>query len=149
MPTFGTLIEQSGTKIYIKLPFDPNEAWGDKARHHVRGTINGVAVRGPLTSDGEGYRLSMGPAWLRDSGFKVGDLVNVELSPEGPQLDSMPEDITAALQANEQARVFFESLATFYRKGYLRWIKGARQPEARRARIAEMIELLEAGKNQR
>ena len=57
--------------------------------------------------------------------------------------------IAAALEASPTARAFFEGLATFYRKGYLRWIDGARRPETRVSRIREMVGLLDAGKKQR
>jgi len=29
----------------IAIPFDPDEAWGAKAVHHVSGTVNGCRVR--------------------------------------------------------------------------------------------------------
>ena len=61
----------------------------------------------------------------------------------------LPADVTAALQKDPQARAFFESLATFYRKGYLRWIQGARKAETREARINELVRLLQSGKKQR
>jgi uncharacterized protein YdeI (YjbR/CyaY-like superfamily) len=56
--------------------------------------------------------------------------------------------ILAALDSEPEAGAFFESLATFYRNGYLRWIEGAKRPETRSARIAEMLRLLKAGKKQ-
>jgi hypothetical protein len=37
----------------------------------------------------------------------------------------MAEDIAAALGAEPEARRFFESLATYYRKNFIRWIDGA------------------------
>jgi Bacteriocin-protection, YdeI or OmpD-Associated/Aromatic amino acid lyase len=48
------------------------------------------------------------------------------------------------------AAAFFDSLAQFYRRGYLRWIDATRRrPEQRAVRIAEMVELLESGIKQR
>ena len=45
---------------------------------------------------------------------------------------------------------FFDSLAQFYRKAYLRWIDATKRSPAKRAeRIAEMIKLLDAGVKQR
>lgn len=137
-------------RIFITLPFDPSAVWGKKQRHHVAGAVNGMAIRGPLGSDGKRFFLSLGAAWRRDCGIKPGDAITVELWPEGPQQGSLAPDITAALDAEPQASEFFESLATFYRKGYLRWIDSTKKkPELRAARIAEMVELLKAGKKQR
>jgi hypothetical protein len=146
---FKSTIANSGAKVVVPLPFDPNEVWGVKQRHHVTGSINGCTIRGPLDSDGAHYFLSLGAAWRRDSGVETGAQVEVTLAPEGPQTGALAPDIAAALDSDPQAKAFFESLATFYRKGYMRWIDGAKRPETRRARISEMIRLLQAGKKER
>ena len=59
--------------------------------------------------------------WMRDAGVAAGDDVLVELAPEGPQRGDLADDISAALEANPAAAVFFDTLAQFYRKAYLRW----------------------------
>ena len=147
---FKTIIAQEGSRTFITIPFNPNEVWGVKQRHHITGTINGYGVRGSLGSDGSQYFLPLGAAWRRDNGVEAGVEVEVVLSPEGPQTDTLALDLLAALDSEPEAKAFFESLATFYRKGYLRWIDGAaKRPEVRRARIAEMLNLLKAGKKQR
>jgi hypothetical protein len=49
-----------------------------------------------------------------------------------------------------QAGAFFDSLAQFYRKGYLRWIDATkRRPDVRAERIAEVVRLLNAGVKER
>jgi hypothetical protein len=73
---------------------------------------------------------------MRDIGVLVGDEVIVELTPEGPQRADLAEDISAALAANPAAAAFFDTLAQFYRKAYLRWIDATtRRPQVRAARI--------------
>jgi uncharacterized protein YdeI (YjbR/CyaY-like superfamily) len=50
------------------------------------------------------------------------------------------------LAANPQAGEFFDGLAQFYRRGYLRWIEATkRNPAERVRRIAQTIELLATG----
>jgi uncharacterized protein YdeI (YjbR/CyaY-like superfamily) len=74
----------------------------------------------------------------------------LEIAPEGPQRDDLADDVAAALAANPDAGAFFDSLAQFYRRGYLRWIDATkRRPEQRAERIAEMVKLLKAGVKQR
>lgn len=146
---FKATIAQVGTKTVLLVPFDPDSAWGEKLRHHVTGSINGRSIRGALAVQGTQFFLPLGAAWRRDNGPDVGDAVEVELAPEGPQFADLAPDLAAALQASPRARTFFEGLATFYRTGYLRWIDGARQPETRAARISELLGLLEEGKKQR
>jgi hypothetical protein len=146
---FKTTVAKEGSRTSIAVPFNPNEVWGVKQRHHITGTVNGCKVRGSLGSDGSQYFLPLGEAWRRDNGVEAGTEVEVVLAPEGPQTDALAPDILTALECEPDARAFFESLATFYRNGYLRWIEGAKRPETRSARIVEMLSLLKAGKKQR
>jgi uncharacterized protein YdeI (YjbR/CyaY-like superfamily) len=76
--------------------------------------------------------------------------VHVILSPEGVQLDELDEDIAALLAVEPGAARFFESLAQFYRKAYLKWLDGAkRRPSVREERLVELINLLKAGRKTR
>ena len=136
---FKTIVAKTGSRTAIPISFDPNAVWGVKQRHHITGSINGYTIRGSLGSDGSQYFLPLGAVWRRDSDVETGAEVEVVLAP----------DIVAALETDPQARACFESLATFYRNGYIRWIEGAKRPETRSARIAEMLSLLQAGKKQR
>ncbi|MEV4313280.1 YdeI/OmpD-associated family protein [Actinocrispum sp. NPDC049592] len=146
----GTIMTGPGGRVYLPVPFDPDKAWTPKDTHHITGTLNGCKVRGPLARFGADLGLGLGEAWRRDNGFEAGDQVDAELAPEGPQQQDLADDIVAALAASPKAGAFFDSLATFYRKGYLRWINATtRRPDVRAARIAEMITLLEQGKKQR
>ena len=134
----------------VALPFDPNEAWGARGKHHISGLVNGVVIRGPLAEVEGAPALVLPPGWLRDTPLADGEQVQVALWPEGPQADALPEDIVAALAGSPAARAFFDSLATFYRKAYLTWLAGAaRRPDVRRERLTQFIALLEAGKKER
>ena len=146
---FRSVVARSGTRVFIPIPFNPNEVWGVKQRHHITGTVNGYGVRGSLGSDGTQYFLLLGAAWRRDCGVDAGAKVDVVLAPEGPQSESLSPDVVGALEAEPQAKAFFESLATFYRNTYIKWIESAKKPETRSARIQEMIALLKAGKKQK
>jgi hypothetical protein len=138
-----------GSAVLV-VPFDPDEMWGGKAEHPVGGTINGRRVRGRLTRGSDGWVFTLSPMWLRDAGVMAGQDVQVELTPEGPQRGDLAGDIAAALAASPDAAAFFDTLAQFYRKAYLRWIDGTtRRPDLRAARIAEVIDLLAAGFKQR
>ncbi len=147
--SFKTVVAKSGTRVFVPIPFNPNDVWGLKQRHYINGTVNGLKVRGSLGSDGTQYFLILGAAWRRDCDVDTGTKVDVVLSPEGPQSENISADVMNALDAEQKAKAFFESLATFYRKNYIRWIESAKRPETRSARIEEMIGLLKAGKKQK
>jgi hypothetical protein len=136
--------------VLIPVPFDPDAVWGKKNRHLVGGTVDGRRVRGSVDAIGDGYGLLLGPMWARDCGVEVGSTVAVVLEPEGPQRDDLSPDLAAALAESPAAGAFFDSLAQFYRKAYVRWIEATkRRPDLRAERIAEVIRLLSAGQKER
>jgi len=139
---FKSTITKSGSRTIIPVPFDPDEVWGAKAQHYITGSVNGCRIRGKLESDGSEYFFSIGPAWRRDNGLEAGTKVSVELQPEGPQSANLSADITAALDAAPEAQAYFDSLASFYRNNFIRWIESAKRPETRKARIDRMVEAL-------
>jgi Bacteriocin-protection, YdeI or OmpD-Associated/Domain of unknown function (DUF1905) len=134
----------------ITVPFDPDEAWGAKADHPVSGTIGSCRIRTRLVPAGHRWVLSLTSKRLASLGIAIGEDVTVELAPEGPQRGDLADDIAAALAADPAAGAFFDTLAQFYRKAYLRWIDATtRRPDLRAARIAEVTGLLAAGIKER
>ena len=145
-----TVAAGRGGKLLVPVPFDPDQVWGAKERHHVAGTVNGARVRAVLEPAGDGFGFTLGPKSPGGYGVAAGDQVTVEIGPEGPQRDDLAEDVAAALAAEPEAGAFFDSLAQFYRRAYLRWIDATkRRPGQRAERIAEMVELLKSGTKQR
>ena len=137
-------------RVLVPLPFDPDEAWGPKTTHRVHGTVAGHGVRAVVEPTAEGHAIVLGAAWRRDCGVAPGDEVTVVLAPEGPQREGLAPDLAAAFDADPEAGAFFDSLAQFYRKAYLRWIDATtRKPDLRVARIAEVVELCRQGVKER
>jgi hypothetical protein len=145
----ATLAAGPKGSLIITVPFDPDKVWGKKPRHPVSGKVGPCSVRGVIEKT-DGFRLKLGPAWVRDAPVEAGDNVEVTLAPEGPQRESLDPDIAAALAAEPEAAAFFDGLAQFYRRAYLTWIAGTkRRPEERARRISETVRLLKAGIKQR
>jgi hypothetical protein len=146
----ATVTEASRERAIVPLPFDPDDVWGHKDRHHVTGTVDGCRIRAVVQHFDDGPGITLTHGWLRDHAFGPGSTVQVVLSPEGPQRTDLDADVAAALEAEPDAGAFFDSLAQFYRKGYLTWINATRRkPDERARRIAETVELLKAGHKQR
>jgi Bacteriocin-protection, YdeI or OmpD-Associated/Domain of unknown function (DUF1905) len=148
---FGALVADGPDgRAIVVVPFDPDAAWGAKAVHHVNGAVNGTRVRVTLSPGSAGWSFTLSQSRVCDLAVAPGDEVSVELTPEGPQRAELAGDIAAALAANPAAGAFFDTLAQFYRKAYLRWIDATtRRPEVRAARIAEVVDLLAAGVKER
>jgi hypothetical protein len=134
----------------VVLPFDPDEEWGAKAVHHVHGTVNGCRVRVTIAAGAAGWMFTLSQSRMHAMGLVAGSEVTGELAPEGPQRVDLAEDIAAALAASPAAAAFFDTLAQFYRKAYLRYIDATtRRPDVRAARIAEVVGLLADGLKER
>jgi hypothetical protein len=147
---FTAVVAKDGRRVFVAVPFDPDEVWGRKREHRVHGRIGGKGVRASIERVGDGWGFHLGPAWLRDCGVTPGEKYKVELAPEGPQRDDLAPDFAAALEAAPKAGEFFDALAQFYRKAYLRYIDATkRRPEERERRIAEVVTLCEAGIKER
>lgn len=142
---FVAQIAKAGSRSFIPIPFDPDVIWGAKGRHCVHGTIGGRVWRGTVTDYGGQKGLPVGPTWLRDNDLTVGDEVEVAVKPEGPQSDALAEDLTSAFAANPGTKAFFDSLTSFHRRNYMRWIDEAKRSETRAKRIAQMMEMLARG----
>lgn len=146
---FTAQIVRQGSRTFLVLPEEVVERWGEKPHHYVVGTISERKVRGRTEVWNGEYILPLGPTWLRDNDLQVGTNVECVLCLESPVIEELADDIASALEAEPQAKAFFEEIAPFYRKNYLRWIEGAKRPETRAVRIAEVIQLLKEGRRQR
>jgi uncharacterized protein YdeI (YjbR/CyaY-like superfamily) len=58
----------------------------------------------------------------------------------------VPDDLAAALAANEAATRHFAAFAPSARKAILTWVLSAKQPETRARRVAETVRLAALGK---
>lgn len=125
--------------IRIGLPFDPEEVWGALDDYHVSGTVGGQPFRGSLITGGVSV-LELGPSWSRTPGFGVGDLVEIRMALEGPRSHTIGDDVNAAFRQDPGAARFFDSMPTFYRNNAARVIAGAKRPETRARRIAEVVD---------
>jgi hypothetical protein len=135
--------------ITVGIPFDPSHAWGALDAYHVNGTVGRQPFRGVLMADDGRWSLRLGPSWCRRPGFEPGDEVEVVMAPEGPRSSSMGADVKTAFATEPDAARFFDSLPTFYRNNFARWIEGAKRPETRAKRVTELVDLAKQGKRER
>jgi hypothetical protein len=144
-----TPVSRPGGGLSVAIPFDPALAWGERDEYHVHGTLGGQPFRGPLSTIEGSWFLRLGPSWCRAPGFRPGDEVDLVIGPEGSQSTTLGADVAAAFAAEPAAARFFDSLPSFYRNNYARWIEGAKRPETRARRIADTVELARLGRRER
>lgn len=82
--SFGAVVQVGAKRrVFVPLPFAPNDAWGVKAYHHVAGTVDSMPVRAVVEEFAGGYGIVLGPGWRRGCGIAPCDSVEVVLSPQG------------------------------------------------------------------
>ena len=70
---------------------------------------------------------------------------NWDAAYESPKAAAVPPDFQAALDANPQAREFFDALDRANRYAILFRIQTVKKPETRARRLAKFVAMLEAG----
>ena len=77
------------------------------------------------------------------AGVRAGDEVDVviDLDTE-PRTVEVPDDLGAAIAADEAVQRYFESLSFTHRKEWVRWVTEAKRPQTRSDRIAKTVDAL-------
>ncbi len=61
-------------------------------------------------------------------------------------VEGTPIELAELMATSEKARIFYESLAPSYKKGYDEWVGGAKQEKTRKDRAGKALLMLEAEK---
>ena len=59
------------------MPFEPDQVFGPKARHHVAGTVNGMRVRAVIEPIEGGYGFAALVTEMDRHGFSLRDVLEV------------------------------------------------------------------------
>jgi hypothetical protein len=138
------LVGQSGSEVAaLKPPFDVVEVFQTKGRVPVKGTINGFPFRSSLMNMGDGHMMAVNAQLRAGGNCKAGDTVAVvmELDEEERKVD-VPEYLKKIIYSDAKAKEFWPKLSFTHQKEYVREIDGAKRPETKEKRIAEMMDAL-------
>jgi hypothetical protein len=109
--------------------------------------LDGYTYRSTVGVMGATHMVSVSAAVRRATGLRGGDPVRVTLTvADEPRPVEVPDDLEAALVANEPARVFFGSLSNSLQRFHIDNINGAKTPETRQRRIDRSVALFLEGK---
>jgi uncharacterized protein YdeI (YjbR/CyaY-like superfamily) len=87
---------------------------------------------------------AMRPAGLREMEAAQAD-GRWDAAYEGQRAATVPDDLQAALDANETAKAFFATLSSANRYAILYRLQEAKRPETRARRLEKFVAMLEAG----
>lgn len=138
-------IKGAWTYLVIRDAF---KVFGSKSNIAVKGTLDNFSVEGILQPRADGsHWFAVKKEWREAIGKTIGDTVDVAFEDVVFNYSS-PDDLLKALAKNKKALNQWNSFTDSKKKHYNIWIESAKQPEARKKRIAQSVERIEKGLNQ-
>ena len=141
---FHATLELAGkTATGFRVPDEVVGALGAGRKPAVRVTIAGHTYRSTVARRGDRYLIGVSAENRARAGVAAGDAVDVDIELDTePREVTVPPDFAAALDADPQARRFFDGLSFSQKQGYVLPIEQAKKPETRERRLAKAIALL-------
>ncbi len=145
---FHTTILQSGkTACGIEIPPEVVAALSSSLKPPVRVTINGYTYRSTVAVMGGVFMVGVSAENRAGAGVAGGDEVDVDLELDTEKREvTVPPDLAAALDADAEAKRFFDSLSYSGKLRYVLSVDGAKTAETRQRRVEKAISDLREGK---
>ena len=136
------------TATGIEVPEAVVVALGRGRRPPVRVTVAGHSYRSTVTPMSGRYMVSLSAENRAASGVSGGDEVEVDIVLDTePREVTVPADLAEALDAEPEARRFFDGLSYSNRSRHVLSIEGAKTAETRQRRIAKSVALFLDGRS--
>jgi hypothetical protein len=144
----ATLLQSGKTATGIEVPPAVVEGLGAGKKPAVTVTLNGNhTYRTSVGSMGGKFMLPDSAEQRAGANVAAGDEIEVRIELDtAPRTVEVPADFQAALEDDEAAKTFFESLAYSHKLRHVLAINDAKTPETRARRIEKAIEMLRAEK---
>jgi Bacteriocin-protection, YdeI or OmpD-Associated/Domain of unknown function (DUF1905) len=140
---FEATIVQDGESTFIQVPPDAVTALGSGKRPPVLVTLNGYTYRSTVAVYGGQSYLPLRREVREAAGVLPGQTLTVTLAlDDQPRTVELPEDLARELERDPGAQSAFARLSYTHQKEYVDRVHGARRPETRERRIAEMLKRL-------
>ena len=142
-----TLLQGDKTATGIEVPAEVVEAMGAGKRPPVRVTIKGHTYRSSIAVMGGVFMVGVSADVRKQAGVAGGDELDVDIDLDTePRVLVVPPDFAAALDADADARRFFDGLSYSDRRRHVLAIDDAKTPETRQRRIAKSVATLHDGR---
>ena len=145
---FHATLEQSGkTATGVGVPAEVVDALGPGRKPAVTVTINGYSYRSSIASMGGRFMLPVSAEVRGGAGVAAGDELEIDVELDTtPREVVVPEDLGAALDADADARRFFDGLSYSNKRRIVLSVEGAKTAETRTRRIEKAVASLRDGK---
>ncbi|MGY1740957.1 MULTISPECIES: YdeI/OmpD-associated family protein [unclassified Blastococcus] len=145
--TFDTTVAARGTNTGIEVPDELVAELGAGRRPPVLVDLDGHEYRTTVGVMGGVCMVSVSAAVRAATGLGAGDPVRVTLTvADTPREVVVPDDLAAALAADETAGAFFATLSNSLQRHHCDNVTGARTPETRQRRVEKAVALFREGR---
>ena len=144
---FNTTIRQNGNNTGIEVPNEIVESLGAGKKPPVKMTLNGYTYRSSIAVMDGKFMVSLSAENRKNAGVKGGDTLDVDIVVDTEKREiAVPTDLQAALDADPQAKAFFEKMSYSNKRRHVEPIEAAKAPETRQRRIEKSVALFHEGK---
>ena len=146
--TFRTTLRAEGkTATGFEVPPEVVEALGGGKKPKVTVTINGYTYRSTVFPYTEAFMLPLAAEHRVPAGVQAGDDIEVTLELDtAPREIDVPPELAAALDADPQAKAFFDGLSYSNKRAFTLNVEGTSNPETKARRVEKAIALLREGR---
>jgi hypothetical protein len=145
---FRTEILSNGkTAAGIEIPLDVLDALGTSRKPAVKVSLNGYTYRSTVATVNGAYMVGVSNDVRSAAGVAAGEVVDVDIELDTePRVVTVPPDLAAALEAEPEARRFFDGLSYSNKRRIVMPIDDAKTPETRQRRIEKSVATLREGR---
>jgi hypothetical protein len=141
---FRAALESTGTTTTgFEVPETVVAELGGGGHPKVIVTINGYTYRSSVARMGGRYLVGVSGQRRAEAGVQAGDDLDVEIALDtAPREVAVPDDLAAALDADADAKAFWETLSHSKQSWHVLQVTGAKKAETRAARVAKSVAML-------
>ena len=135
------------TATGFRVPPEVIEELGSGKKPPVRVTIRGHTYRTTVAPRGDRYLIGVSAENRASAGVAAGDELDIEIELDTePREVTVPPDFADALDAEPDARRFFDGLSYSQKQWFVLGVEGAMKAETRQRRIAKGVGMLREGR---
>lgn len=130
------------TVVYLDPELHASLPLKEMPRLRIEADISGVPVKGAWQPSGGRWYLMLPKIPLRNAGISIGSVVEVAFRVLPQDQVDVPPELSAALQAQPNARKAWSALSAGKQRSLAHMIASAKRSETKQARLEQVIAIL-------
>jgi hypothetical protein len=145
---FRAELELAGkTAAGFEVPEEVVENLGGGGHPKVTVTVNGFTFRTSIARMGGRFLLGVSVERRAQAGIEAGQVLDVDVELDtAPREIEVPDDLAAALAADDRATKFWDTLSYSKQSWHVHQVTSAKKAETRAARVEKSVAMLRDGR---